>query len=107
MAKKKVVDFENEALTEQIKTVFLFASSLTLLPPSGSFGVTKKAKAGRLGVSGRPLFLPKFRQVNLDEVRLAGRERGPPMWRFMQKTSDINVVETRALPSPAALLAEL
>ena len=24
----------------------------------------------------------------------------------MQKTSDINVVETRALPSPAALLAE-
>ena len=25
----------------------------------------------------------------------------------MQKTSDINVVETRALPSPAALLAEL
>jgi 3-deoxy-7-phosphoheptulonate synthase len=27
--------------------------------------------------------------------------------RFMQKTSDINVVETRALPSPSALLAEL
>jgi hypothetical protein len=26
---------------------------------------------------------------------------------FMQKTSDINVVETRALPSPAALLAEI
>ena len=25
----------------------------------------------------------------------------------MQRTSDINVVETRALPSPAALLAEL
>ena len=25
----------------------------------------------------------------------------------MQKTSDINVVETRALPSPAAMLAEL
>ena len=25
----------------------------------------------------------------------------------MQKTSDINVIETRALPSPAALLAEL
>src|SRR5581483_12434959 len=35
---------------------FLTTSSLTLLPPSGSFGVTKKAKAGRLGVSGRPLF---------------------------------------------------
>jgi len=30
-----------------------------------------------------------------------------PSWPFMQRTSDINVVETRVLPSPAALLAEL
>jgi 3-deoxy-7-phosphoheptulonate synthase len=30
-----------------------------------------------------------------------------PKLRTMQKTSDINVLETRALPSPAALLAEL
>jgi 3-deoxy-7-phosphoheptulonate synthase len=29
------------------------------------------------------------------------------MWRFMQRTSDINVVATRPLPKPAALLAEL
>jgi hypothetical protein len=33
-------------------------ASTLLLPPSGSFGVTKKAKAARLGVSGPPLFLP-------------------------------------------------
>ena len=57
MLKKKVRDFENLELTEGKQCVFLFSSSLTLLPPSGSFGVTKKAKAGRLGVSGRPLFL--------------------------------------------------
>src|SRR5688572_12373417 len=43
----------------------------------------------------------------MTEQGLARRERSPPMSRFMQKTSDINVVETRALPSPAALLAEL
>ena len=43
----------------------------------------------------------------MTDVRLARRKHGPPSWRFMQKTSDINVVETRALPSPAALLAEL
>jgi 3-deoxy-7-phosphoheptulonate synthase len=43
----------------------------------------------------------------LTEVRLARGKRSGPSWRFMQKTSDINVVETRALPSPAALLAEL
>ena len=39
--------------------------------------------------------------------RLARRDANGPSSRFMQKTSDINVVETRALPSPAALLAEL
>ena len=31
----------------------------------------------------------------------------PATWPAVQKTSDINVVETRPLPSPAALLAEL
>ena len=31
----------------------------------------------------------------------------PAIWLLMQKTSDINVVETRALPSPAALLSDL
>jgi 3-deoxy-7-phosphoheptulonate synthase len=41
------------------------------------------------------------------EARLARRVIGQPSWLFMQKTSDINVVETRALPSPAVLLAEL
>src|SRR4029079_19632258 len=43
----------------------------------------------------------------MPEAGLAGPARRPPIWRFMQKTSDINVVETRALPSPAALLAGL
>ncbi len=37
---------------------YLRQQIFTLLPPSGSFGVTKKAKAARLGVSGPPLFLP-------------------------------------------------
>ena len=37
---------------------YLSTHQISLLPPSGSFGVTKKAKAGRLGVSGRPLFCP-------------------------------------------------
>ena len=32
---------------------------------------------------------------------------GIAIWTFMQRTSDINVVETRILPSPAALLQEL
>src|SRR4051795_5178988 len=43
----------------------------------------------------------------MTEARLARRRPRPTSWPFMQKTSDINVVETRALPSPAALLAEL
>lgn len=43
----------------------------------------------------------------MTKAGLARRARKPASWRFMQKTSDINVVETRALPSPAALLAEL
>ncbi|MEI7799248.1 MAG: 3-deoxy-7-phosphoheptulonate synthase [Opitutaceae bacterium] len=41
-------------------------------------------------------------QRELDQATLS-----TPSSAFMQKTSDINVVETRALPSPAALLAEL
>jgi 3-deoxy-7-phosphoheptulonate synthase len=41
------------------------------------------------------------------EAGLARSLPQPPSWPFMQRTSDINVVETRALPSPAALLAEL
>jgi 3-deoxy-7-phosphoheptulonate synthase len=54
--------------------------------------------------------LPKFEgRIGLRciEVRLARRNGGWPSWQFMQKTSDINVVETRALPSPAQLLTEL
>ena len=43
----------------------------------------------------------------MTDVGLARRATGPPSSPFMQRTSDINVVETRALPSPAALLAEL
>ncbi len=43
----------------------------------------------------------------MTEAGLARRARSPPIWPLMQKTSDINVVETRALPSPATLLAEL
>ncbi len=43
----------------------------------------------------------------MTDERLARRARRPPSSRFMQKTSDLNVVETRALPSPSALLAEL
>ena len=43
----------------------------------------------------------------MPEAGLA-RHAGPePSSQFMQKTSDINVVETRALPSPGALLTEL
>jgi 3-deoxy-7-phosphoheptulonate synthase len=33
--------------------------------------------------------------------------RRPARWPAVHKTSDLNVVETRALPSPAALIAEL
>jgi 3-deoxy-7-phosphoheptulonate synthase len=43
----------------------------------------------------------------LIEAGLARDTAEPPSWWFMQRTSDINVVETRALPSPGALLAEL
>jgi 3-deoxy-7-phosphoheptulonate synthase len=43
----------------------------------------------------------------MTEAGLARRAAGAPSWPFMQRTSDINVVETRALPSPAAMLAEL
>jgi hypothetical protein len=54
-----LVDFANFWLTVPQTSLHLNSSDLTLLPLSGSFGVTKKAKAGRLGVSGPPLFLPK------------------------------------------------
>src|SRR5882762_4532835 len=81
----------------------MYGSQLTLLPPSGSFGVTKKAMAGRLGVGDRPFLCPNLStQQELDP-----RRRTPPSWSFMQKTSDINVVETRVLPTPAELLSEL
>jgi 3-deoxy-7-phosphoheptulonate synthase len=43
----------------------------------------------------------------MTEAGLARRAPRPPSWRLMQRTSDLNVVETRALPSPQALLAEL
>jgi 3-deoxy-7-phosphoheptulonate synthase len=39
--------------------------------------------------------------------RLARGLPDQPSWNFMQKTSDLNVIETRALPRPADLLAEL
>jgi hypothetical protein len=80
-----------------------------LLPHSGSFGVTKKAKAGRLGVGGPPLFLPKFpgRPGKRRQNPLRRRPKQPSSRDPMQKTSDINVVETRPLPSPATLLAEI
>src|SRR5882724_12727581 len=43
----------------------------------------------------------------MTQARLARRRARPTSWPSMQRTSDINVIETRALPSPAALLAEL
>jgi len=43
----------------------------------------------------------------MPEAGLARDAGVQPSWRFMQKTSDINVVETRALPTPGALLTEL
>ena len=43
----------------------------------------------------------------MTDPRLARRARRAPSSRFMQRTSDLNVVETRPLPSPGALLAEL
>ena len=43
----------------------------------------------------------------MTQAGLARRAPRPPSWRFMQRTSDLNVVETRALPSPGALLTEL
>ena len=100
-------------MTHPVIRLTLPTHQLSLLPPSGSFGVTKKAKAGRLGVSGPPLFCPFAiaREDNRAAGALAILHCFPPTGvaksPFMQKTSDINVVETRVLPSPAALLAEL
>src|SRR5476651_1644726 len=66
---------------------------------------------GRLGVGDRATFCPN--PSRRDNAILRAR-RGLPTGRpfrqarwFMQKTSDLRVVETRLLPSPAALLAEL
>ena len=64
-----MIGFANFLLTMTIKAAFI-SHDFLLLPPSGSFGVTKKAKAGRLGVSGRPLFCP----LKMTEPRLAPRE---------------------------------
>src|SRR6202453_1324572 len=103
------MEFFAPLLTITAKGFPLLNNTFPLLPPSGSFGVTKKAKAGRLGVSGPPLFLPKSggrsglrRQNPLRPVLQRASSQDP-----MQRTSDINVVETRPLPSPAALLAEI
>ena len=61
--------------------------------------------AGRLGVGDRPTYFLESeitpRGGLPDEARV--RHRHPSM----QKTSDINVVETSVLPSPALLVAEL
>src|SRR5688500_15826325 len=54
-----LIDSANFRLTVRGCRIHLNSSVLKLLPQSGCFGVTKKAKAGRLGVSGPPLFLPK------------------------------------------------
>ena len=43
----------------------------------------------------------------MTDAELARAALPAPSWPLMQRTSDINVVETRTLPSPAALLAEL
>jgi 3-deoxy-7-phosphoheptulonate synthase len=64
--------------------------------------------AGRLGVGGPP-FLWK-NSNRLCHGLSAGLPPRPPAWQFdhpVRNTSDINVVETRTLPSPAKLLAEL
>ena len=59
-----------------------------LLPPSGSFGVTKKAIAGRLGVAGPLYFCPEIgavaRGIRTDDThrRLACR-RAPPQFAFL------------------------
>ena len=54
----KVEGFDNFGLTVGPITLLLNSFNLTLLPPSGSFGVTKKAMAGRLGVGDRPFLCP-------------------------------------------------
>src|SRR5476649_2395332 len=48
-----------------------------------------------------------MRRSEMADTGLARGAGVRPSWRFMQKTSDINVVETRALPSPGALLTAL
>jgi 3-deoxy-7-phosphoheptulonate synthase len=60
--------------------------------------------AGRLGVGDRPTSF--LAPANRAEACHENRERAN-FCPFMQKTSDINVVETRPLPAPSTLLAEL
>src|SRR5476649_2659396 len=48
-----------------------------------------------------------MRRSEMADTGLARGAGVRPSWRFMQKTSDLRVLETRLLPSPAALLAEL
>jgi len=64
--------------------------------------------AGRVGVHGRPFLFPISSHRAL-YVLAKACPTGSPLqgWLPVQKTSDINVVETRALPSPAALLESL
>ncbi len=64
--------------------------------------------AGRLGVGGPPFLCPKT--FRLCHGPSAGLPPTPDTWQIrtpVRNTSDINVVETRALPSPAKLLTEL
>jgi 3-deoxy-7-phosphoheptulonate synthase len=60
--------------------------------------------AGRLGVGDRPTSFSE--STSRAEACHEKRERAN-FCPFMQKTSDINVVETRPLPAPSKLLAEL
>src|SRR6187549_3522113 len=62
--------------------------------------------AGRVGVRDRPFLCTSSSPCHSEpEACPAG---GPlQLWSPVQKTSDINVVETRTLPSPAALIQEL
>ncbi len=62
--------------------------------------------AGRVGVHDRPFLCPPIRCVK-EPPKACPTGCTPQFWVPVQKISDINVVETRALPSPAALLKDL
>src|SRR6185312_10790210 len=69
-------DRSSKDLTNHRNLLLLCTSNLTILPPSGSFGVTKKAMAGRLGVGDRPFLCPNLStQQELDPAR-----PDPPSW---------------------------